>query len=175
MAKVYLIDVTNRDGVQTSRMGLAKLEKTIINMMLNEMGIFQSEMGFPFTRHEQNYINANLELAQMKVLSPIRLEGWCRAITKDVELSFKLCPNIRHLNLSISTSTIMLEQKFMNKFSPKDIIDGMVDAVKLAYSKGAETVAVNAEDASRSDIKFLAEFGNAEAARGAGRRAEPYP
>jgi len=31
MAKhtIYIIDVTNRDGVQTSRLGLAKLEKTL--------------------------------------------------------------------------------------------------------------------------------------------------
>ena len=43
MPKIYLLDVTNRDGVQTSRLGLAKLEKTILNMKLNEMGIFQSE------------------------------------------------------------------------------------------------------------------------------------
>ena len=27
---IYFVDVTNRDGVQTSRLGLAKLQKTII-------------------------------------------------------------------------------------------------------------------------------------------------
>src|SRR3989339_1797798 len=105
--QIYIIDVTNRDGVQTSRIGLAKLEKTLINMYLNEMGVYQSEFGFPFTNHETNYINANLELVKMGVLAPIRLEGWCRAIKKDVELAFKLCPAIRHLNLSISTSPLM--------------------------------------------------------------------
>ena len=31
-----LVDVTNRDGVQTSRLGLAKLQKTIINLMLDK-------------------------------------------------------------------------------------------------------------------------------------------
>ena len=31
MPKIYFVDVTNRDGVQTSRLGLAKLQKTIIN------------------------------------------------------------------------------------------------------------------------------------------------
>ena len=62
--KIYILDVTNRDGVQTSRLGLAKLEKTVLNIMLNEIGVFQSEIGFPNTRHELNYINANLELAE---------------------------------------------------------------------------------------------------------------
>ncbi len=169
MPKVYLIDVTNRDGVQTSRLGLAKLEKTIINLMLNEMGVFQSEFGFPFTKHEQNYINANLELAEMGVIKPIRLEGWCRAIKKDVDLAYKLVPKIKHLNLSISTSNIMLESKFLGKMSKPDVIAKMQEAVKAAYGYGAETVGVNAEDASRSDIDFLVEFGQAGKSVGAKR------
>lgn len=169
MPKVYLIDVTNRDGVQTSRMGLAKLEKTIINLMLNEMGVFQSEFGFPFTKHEQNYLNTNLELAEMGVIKPIRLEGWCRAIKRDVDLAYKLVPKIKHLNLSISTSNIMLESKFLGKMSKPEVIKKMQEAVKAAYAYGAETVGVNAEDASRSDIDFLVEFGQAGKSVGAKR------
>jgi len=169
MPKVYIIDVTNRDGVQTSRLGLAKLEKTIINLMLNEMGIFQSEFGFPFTKHEKNYLNANLELAEMGVLKPIRLEGWCRAIKRDVDLAYSLTPKIKHLNLSISTSNIMLESKFLGKMSKPDVISKMQEAVKAAYSYGVETVGVNAEDASRSEMNFLIEFGQAAKAAGANR------
>ena len=63
--RIYIVDVTNRDGVQTSRLGLAKLEKTMLNLYLNEMGISQSEFGFPCTRHETNYLNANLALAKL--------------------------------------------------------------------------------------------------------------
>jgi len=169
MPKVYIIDVTNRDGVQTSRLGLAKLEKTIINLMLNEMGIFQSEFGFPFTKHEKNYLNANLELAEMGVLKPIRLEGWCRAIKRDVDLAYSLTPKIKHLNLSISTSNIMLESKFLGKMSKPDVISKMQEAVKAAYNYGVETVGVNAEDASRSEMDFLVEFGQAAKAAGAKR------
>ena len=64
MPKIYLIDVTNRDGVQTAKLGLSKLSKTMINMYLNEMGIYQSEFGFPTTRHESNYLRANLKLQE---------------------------------------------------------------------------------------------------------------
>jgi len=169
MPRIYIIDVTNRDGVQTSRIGLAKLEKTIINMYLNEMGIFQSEFGFPFTKHETNYLSANLELAEMGVLAPIRLEGWARAIKKDVELSFKLLPKIKHLNLSISTSSIMLEAKFMGKMSEEKIINSMAEAVDTAYKLGAETIGVNAEDASRTDLEYLIQFGKAANKAGAKR------
>ena len=60
--KIYLIDVTNRGGIQTATPGLSKLAKTMINMYLNEMGVYQSEFGFPTTRHESNYLRANLWL-----------------------------------------------------------------------------------------------------------------
>ena len=169
MPKIHILDVTNRDGVQTSRIGLAKIEKTIINMYLNEMGVFQSEFGFPFTHHETNYLNANLELAALGALAPIRLEGWARAIKKDVELSFKLTPKIKHLNLSISTSNIMLENKFMGKMTEDTIISSMTAAVDTAYKLGAETVGVNAEDASRTRIEYLIEFAQAAKSAGADR------
>ena len=84
--------MTNRDGVQTSRICLSKLEKTMINYLLNQMGVSQSEFGFPVTHHETNYLNANLELAEEGVLAPISLSGWMRATKEDVKASFKLVP-----------------------------------------------------------------------------------
>jgi len=169
MARIYFIDVTNRDGVQTARLGLSKLEKTMINLYLNEMGIFQSEFGFPTTRHESFYLQANLELAEMGVLQPIRLGGWIRAIVADVEKAFKLVPNIKHLNLSISTSDQMIQGKFQGAKSREDIVSMMVDAVEAARAHGAESIGVNAEDASRTKINFLVRFGLAAKEHGAQR------
>jgi len=129
MGKIYIIDVTNRDGVQTAKLGLSKLEKTLINLYLNEMGVFQSEFGFPTTRHESNYLKANLELAEMGVLQPIRLEGWMRAVAEDVETAFRLVPDVRHLNLSISTSQQMINGKFLGKKTKQDVTAMMTEAV----------------------------------------------
>ncbi len=159
MGKIYIVDVTNRDGVQTAKLGLSKLEKTMLNIYLNEMGVFQSEFGFPTTRHETNYLRANLELAKMGVLSPIRLEGWLRAVTEDVEIAFTQVPAIRHLNLSISTSKQMIDGKFLGSKNEEDIIQMAVESLEAAKSLGAETVGVNAEDASRTDLDFLVKFG----------------
>ena len=91
--KVYLIDVTNRDGVQTSRILLPKLSKTMLNLYLDEMGVYQSEIGFPTLKHEVQYINANLELAMAGGISRLRLEGWCRALPEDVEVP-GVCPSV---------------------------------------------------------------------------------
>ncbi|MBA7478228.1 Citrate (Re)-synthase [subsurface metagenome] len=169
MPKIYLIDVTNRDGVQTAKLGLSKLEKTMINVYLNEMGVFQSEFGFPITKHESFYLQANLELAEMGVLKPIRLGGWIRAVTSDVETAFRLVPHIRHLNLSISTSDQMIGGKFQGRKRRSDIINDMVEAVDTARALGAETIGVNAEDASRTELDFLIKFGHAAKEHGADR------
>jgi len=169
MSKIYFIDVTNRDGVQTANLGLSKLEKTMINMYLNEMGVFQSEFGFPTTKHESLYLQANLELAERGILQPIRLGGWIRAVVADVEKAFNLVPNIKHLNISISTSAQMLQGKFGGTKTRGDIIRMMVDAVEAARDYGAETIGVNAEDASRTDIDFLVKFGLAAREHGADR------
>ena len=169
MAKIYFIDVTNRDGVQTAQLGLSKLEKTMINMYLDKLGIFQSEFGFPTTRHECLYLQANLELAEMGVLNDIRLEGWIRAATADVETAFKLVPSIRHLNLSMSTSDMMINSKFQGTRGKADVLKMMTEAVDAAKGQGAESVGVNAEDSSRTDIDFLIKFALAAKDHGADR------
>ena len=165
---IKIVDVTNRDGVQTSRLGLSKLEKTMMNIYLNEMGIHQSEFGFPVTRHETNYINANLELVKKGILKPMILSGWVRAIVKDVQTTIKLT-RVEHMNLSISTSEQMLYGKFKGKLNKDDIVRMMTDAADLAKKKGVKTIGVNAEDASRSDMTFLIDFAQAAKAHGADR------
>ncbi len=167
--KIYFVDVTNRDGVQTSRLGLAKLQKTIINIMLDDMGITQSEFGFPTTKHEINYLNGNLELVERNVISKTKLSGWMRAIASDVELSFQNVPRLKNVNLSQSTSEQMIHGKYQGKKTAEDLINMTTEAIKCAISKGAEIIGVNAEDASRSDIDYLIKYAKAAQKAGAQR------
>ena len=166
---IYFVDVTNRDGVQTSRLGLAKLQKTIINLMLDDIGISQSEFGFPTTKHEINYLNANLELVDRGVITKTKLSGWMRGIESDVLLSFQNVPRLKHVNLSVSTSDQMIKGKFGGKKTREDIIKSTNDAVDAARACGALTIGVNAEDASRSDIDYLIEFAKEAKKHGAKR------
>jgi homocitrate synthase NifV len=66
----------------------------------------------------------------------------------------------------------MIQGKFQGKITKKDVVNMMVEAVKLAYDKGAKTVGVNAEDASRTDMDYLVEF--SEAAKEAGAKRIRY-
>ncbi|MEA3403576.1 MAG: homocitrate synthase [Armatimonadota bacterium] len=172
MPKIRIVDVTNRDGEQTARIVLSKLQKTILNILLDDMGIFGSEVGFPLNPHEWNYLNCNVELTRLEsndgepVIEDLRLEGWSRAVAADVEQALAHT-ELTHLNLSISTSQQMLEWKFRGKFSQEDIINMMTDAVHTALEGGCTSVGVNAEDASRTDMEFLKDFGHAGKEAGA--------
>ena len=166
--KIYLIDVTNRDGVQTAKLGLAKLQKTMINIFLNDMGVYGSEFGFPVTRHETNYLNANMELVKMGVLKPIVLNGWVRAIKDDVKKACEMT-DVENLNLSISTSEQMTNGKFLGNKTRDDILLLMTDAVDFARKKKLKIVGVNAEDASRTDMPYLIKFAKAAKDHGADR------
>ncbi|MBR2068565.1 MAG: hypothetical protein IJ877_02265 [Candidatus Gastranaerophilales bacterium] len=161
MNYIKFVDVTNRDGVQTSRLGLAKLQKTIINLMLNEMGINQSEFGFPTTRHELNYLNGNLELVERGVINKTKLSGWMRAIRNDVIDSFRNVPKLQYINMSQSTSEQMINGKYQGKKTPKDVLNDTLEAINEAINQNAKIIGVNAEDASRSKIDYLIEYANA--------------
>ena len=169
MPKINFVDVTNRDGVQTSRLGLAKLQKTIINLMLNEMGITQSEFGFPTTKHEINYLNGNLELVERGAIRTTKLSGWTRAIASDVEEAFNNVPKLKYINLSQSTSEQMTNGKYQGKVTMSDLVNMTCEAVECAKSKGAEIIGVNAEDASRSDLDYLIHYANEAQKCGANR------
>jgi len=164
MPQIRFIDVTNRDAVQASRIIMSKLQKTMLNLYLSDMGIYQSEFSFPTVKHERNYIQGNLELKEADVFDGLVLEGWCRALVSDVDSS--LSTGVKDLNVSISTSNQMILRKFHGKLDRDSVIREMVDAVRFARGHDVSTIGVNAEDASRTDIAYLIEF--AQAAREAG-------
>ncbi len=47
MPKIYILDVTNRDGVQTAHLGLAKIEKTMINFFSTKWEFIRANLGSP--------------------------------------------------------------------------------------------------------------------------------
>ena len=157
---IKFVDVTNRDGVQTSRLGLAKLQKTIINIMLNDMGINQSEFGFPTTEHEKNYLNGNLMLVDRGAINKTKLSGWMRALASDVQKSFENVPKLQYVNLSQSTSDQMINGKYQGKKSKDDILKQTLDAINMAIEYNAQISGLNAQDASRSDLDYLIKYAN---------------
>jgi isopropylmalate/homocitrate/citramalate synthase len=198
MPSIHFLDVTNRDGVQTARMGLSKFGKVMVNFYLGRLGVAQSEIGFPFLFHEVPYVRACLALADAGAFGDLRLSGWCRAVPADVEAAVAVRADgsggaggnegagLRHYNLSISTSDQMIAHKFRGKLDRAAIIKEMTAAVAVAKAAlgragGAQeerraggaleepSVGVNAEDGSRTDDGYLLEFALAAKEAGATR------
>ena len=142
----------------------------MVNYYLGQVGIAQSEFGFPFIWAERNYLEANLELRDMGVMGDMVLAGWCRAVSGDVEKALQH-KKIKYLSLSIPTSEQMLQGKFRGRLDKDSLIETTVEAVRTAFDGGVEGVTVNAEDASRTDIGYLIRF--AEAAKKGGSRSSP--
>jgi len=76
---------------------------------------------------------------------------------------------VRDLNISISTSDQMIVNKFQGKLNREQVILEMMEAASFAKKGGVRTLGVNAEDASRTDIGYLAEFAHAAKEAGADR------
>src|SRR5580704_11150073 len=135
MPTIHFLDVTNRDGVQTARTGLSKFGKVMVNFYLGQLGVAQSEIGFPFLFHEVPYVRACLALAEAGAFARLRLSGWCRAVPGDVEAAMAVQTDgvgLRHYNLSISTSDQMIANKFRGRLDRSKIIEEMVAAVTVA-------------------------------------------
>ena len=126
--------------------------------MLDDMGITQSEFGFPTTQHELNYLNGNLELVDRGVIRKTKLSGWMRAMASDVVQSFKNIPRLKYVNLSQSTSEQMINGKYQGRKNCDDILKMSIEAVEAAVTCGAKIIGVNAEDASRSDLEYLVKY-----------------
>jgi homocitrate synthase NifV len=63
----------------------------------------------------------------------------------------------------------MIIHKFKGKLDHQSVIKEMTEAVKEAEHMGAESIGVNAEDASRTKVSYLIEFAQAAKAAGAHR------
>ncbi len=154
--KLYISDVTNRDGIRGSSVSLSKLQKTMINLYLNEMGIFSCELGFPALPHEKNYINANLELVDKGVLTPIALTGWCPARHNLLEDILRTT-YLRNICFSFPVSDKAIEltgEKDGRSFILKEVRS----MVQTSKENGIKSIVVSAHDASRADQGFLLEF-----------------
>lgn len=159
--EIKIVDTTLRDGEQTAGVVFSNQEKLEIAQMLDEIGVHQIEAGIPeMGGGEQASIE---KIAHMGLRASVL--GWCRAVRGSVEAA--LACGVDAVAISISTSDIHIEHKLGK--SRQWVIEAMTENVRYAKQQGVRHVSVNAEDASRSDMDYLVEFGLAAKQAGADR------
>lgn len=155
--EIIVVDTTLRDGEQTAGVVFANKEKVRIAKLLDEIGVHQIEAGVPVMGGDEQEAVRDICRAGLKA----SIMGWNRPVLKDIEASLDC--GVDAVAISISTSDIHIKHKLGT--SREQVVEQMVKAVEFAKKEGLQ-ISVNAEDASRSDMKFLTEF--ARAARDAG-------
>ena len=150
--RVYIFDTTLRDGEQVPGCQLNTIEKIEVAKALEELGVDVIEAGFPIS--SPGDFNSVVEISKA-VTEPV-ICALTRAVKKDIEVaaeSLKFAKRPR-IHTGIGTSYYHIYHKLNS--TPDEIIARGVEAVKYAKSF-VEDVEFYAEDAGRSDNKYLAQ------------------
>ena len=149
--KVYIFDTTLRDGEQVPGCKLATQEKLSIAERLDNLGVDVIEAGFPIS--SPGDFNSVQEIA--KLVKNATVCGLTRAVKKDIEVAAQALKYAKYprIHTGIGTSDSHIKYKFNS--TREEIIARAVKAT--AYAKSfVEDVEFYAEDAGRTDNKYLA-------------------
>ncbi len=160
--KIYILDTTLRDGDQSPGYSLSVDEKIRIAGHLEKLGVDIIEAGFPASSRGQ--FSAVQRVAESLRTSAV--SAMARARPEDIKQAGDAIRNaeIRYIHTSIATSPVHRRVKLRK--SRSEILRIAADAVRLA-AEYADFVEIGAEDATRTEPEFLAEFCDAVTAAGA--------
>ena len=151
--KVIFFDTTSRDGKQSPGCGHTPNDTVVLAHQLAKMRVDVMEAGFSISSPDD--FSAVKRVAEE--VSGIRCCALARALTKDIEVaarSLENAINLPRIHTFIATSEMHMKTKL--RMSRSAVIESAVSAVSKAKSY-VEDVQFSAEDACRSDPKFLAE------------------
>jgi 2-isopropylmalate synthase len=165
---VTIFDTTLRDGEQSPGCSMTRPEKLRVARALAELGVDVIEAGFPAaSRGDWESVNA----VAREVQGPI-ICGLARCNRGDIELAAEALRDAprRRLHVFLATSAIHREHKL--NMAQDEILRSAVESVKAAREL-CEDVEFSPEDASRTELEFLAQV--VEAAIGAGASTVNIP
>jgi 2-isopropylmalate synthase len=149
--RVYVFDTTLRDGEQVPGCQLNTIEKIEVAKALEALGVDVIEAGFPIS--SPGDFNSVVEIAKA-VTNPI-VCGLTRAVKKDIEVAADALKNAKRPRIHTGIGTSYYHIHFKLKSNPEEIIQRAIEAVKYAKTF-VEDVEFYAEDAGRSENKYLA-------------------
>ena len=148
---VQIFDTTLRDGEQVPGCKLNTAQKRIIAERLDLLGVDIIEAGFPVS--SPGDFKSVEEIS--KIVKNASVCGLTRAHKKDIEVAAQALKKARkpRIHTGIGTSDSHIQFKF--KSTQEKIIERAQEAVKFAKSF-VEDIEFYAEDAGRTDNKYLA-------------------
>jgi 2-isopropylmalate synthase len=165
---VLIFDTTLRDGEQSPGCSMTQPEKLRMARALAELGVDVIEAGFPAaSRGDWESVNAIAREVHGPVICAL-----ARCHRADIELAAKALKDApRHrLHVFLATSAIHREHKL--NMAKDEIVRSAVEGVQIAR-EFCEDVEFSPEDASRTELEFLAQV--VEAAIDAGATTVNIP
>ena len=150
--KVEIFDTSLRDGEQVPGCKLNTEQKLILAEKLDNLGVDVIEAGFPAS--SPGDFKSVVEIS--KLVKNASVCALSRAVKKDIEIAAEAVKhaNKPRIHTGIGTSDSHIKYKF--KSNRKEILQRAYEAVSYAKSF-VDDVEFYAEDAGRTDNKYLAE------------------
>jgi len=153
--RVIIFDTTLRDGEQSPGFSMNLNEKVRMAEALTELGVDVLEAGFAIASPgDFESVKTIAETIGQRPDSPV-LASLSRAGSQDVLASANAlkAAKRKRIHIVIATSDLHMEHKL--RLTRDEVIAATVESIKLARQH-ADDVEWSAEDATRSDIDFLA-------------------
>ena len=149
--RVLIFDTTLRDGEQSPGCSMTQPEKLRVARALADLGVDVIEAGFPAaSRGDWEAVNA----VAREVQGPI-IAGLARCTREDIETAAKAIAPAANRRLHLFLATSAIHRQYKLKMAREEIVRRAVEAVKIAREL-CEDVEFSPEDASRTELDFLA-------------------
>lgn len=162
MSEVKIFDTTLRDGEQSPGVTLIPEEKLAIARQLAKMKVNVIEAGFPISSP------GDFEAVKLVAenVSGVEVAALARCRKADIDRAWEAVKNAENPRLHVFIASSPIHLKYKLKLTQAEVLEKAVAAVEYA-AQYTENIEFSAEDASRSEIDFLAELFNAVIAAGA--------
>lgn len=161
--RIYLFDTTLRDGEQSPGVSLNADEKMEIAQQLARLGVDIIEAGFPVASPGDF---AAVKKIAATVKGPV-IAGLSRAVKSDIDRTWEALKGAESSRIHVFLATSDIHLKYKLKLSRAEVLTQAAEAVRYARTLCPD-VEFSAEDASRSDVDFLARVVEAVIEAGAG-------
>src|SRR5580692_1324460 len=160
--RVLIFDTTLRDGEQSPGCSMTQPEKLRVARALADLGVDVIEAGFPAaSRGDWEAVNAVAREVQGPVIA-----GLARCTREDIETAAKAIAPAAHKRLHLFLATSAIHRQYKLKMAREEIVRRAVEAVKIAREL-CDDVEFSPEDASRTELDFLAQVVEAAIEAGA--------
>ena len=147
--KVLIFDTTLRDGEQTPGVAITPDEKIRIAKRLDRLGVDVIEVGFPAASQGERKAAQQIKSLGLNT----QVCGLARVLQEDLDAA--LDSDVDYIHTFIGTSP--LHRKYKLKMDQDEILQKSVQAVEYIKDHGI-IAEFSAEDATRTELKFLQRF-----------------